>query len=119
MTTDSLVVLGLGLGTSVAANLLNYYMAHNPKLAANEIFQYIGRAMKGLSQAASVTPHGIEQNIIADLIHVAEHTAEQSLDAAAQATQSTGAQALAVKSAPDKSDDGPSSGTPNFGAGGI
>lgn len=118
MTTESLVVLGLGLGTSVAANLLNYYLAHNPKLAANEIFQYIGRVMKGLSQAASVTPHGIEQNIIADLIHVAEHTAEQSIATAGKATAQSAGESR-KESAPDKSETPSDPGTPNFGAGGI
>lgn len=118
-TSHDLIVFIISTVISTSVALFDHWLAGNPTKAANSTWQFIDRLLHGLSQQANVAPSGIKEHIVADLIHVAEHTAEQSLDAAAQATQSTGAQALAVKSAPDKSDDGSSSGTPNFGAGGI
>ena len=81
MITNHMIMLGIGLVVSIVANLLNYYLAHNPKLAANEVCQFIARMLKGLSQAAEIQPSGIAEHIVSGVAGVAEKAAEEALRA--------------------------------------
>ena len=109
-------IISTVISTSVA--IFDHWLAGNPTKAANSTWQFIDRLLHGLSQQANVAPSGIKEHIIADLIHVAEHTAEQSLAGADKATTQSAGESR-KESAPDKSETPSDPGTPNFGAGGI
>ena len=109
-------IISTVISTSVA--IFDHWLAGNPTKAANSTWQFIDRLLHGLSQQANVAPSGIKEHIIADLIHVAEHTAEQSLAGADKATTQSAGESR-KESAPDKSETPSNPGTPNFGAGGM
>ena len=117
-TSHDLVVFIISTVISTSVALFDHWLAGNPTKAASSTWQFLDRLLHGLSQKADVHPEGIEQHIIADLIHVAEHTAEQSIAASDKATiQSVGE--LRKESAPDKFETPQDPSTPNFGAGGV
>lgn len=117
-TSHDLIVFIISTVVSTSVAIFDHWLAGNPTKAANSTWQFIDRLLHGLSQQANVAPSGIKQHIIADLIHVAEHTAEQSIAAADKATTQS-----AVESRKDRSSDKPETpqdpSTPNFGAGGV
>ena len=116
--SHDLVVFIISTVISTSVAIFDHWLASNPAKAANSTWQFLDRLLHGLSQKADVHPEGIKEHIIADLIHVAEHTAEQSLDAAGKATAQSAGESR-KESAPDKSETPSNPGTPNFGAGGI